>query len=316
MTCEEAQKYISLDLYGELGASDREPLDAHLAACEECRALAARARAVHRLLGAAAGTPEIPPDLLVGCRQALDERLDLERSGWRGLRTAWSSFARNPYRVAPALILLLVGFGLGWMLRPGSARVSEPGSPLEPQAQAASFLPTDIGAIRNISQVSREPQSDNVRITLSAERRVTLEGSLDNPRIRQILVNAMKSYANPGIRLDAATALKQNPANPGVQQVLLYAMRHDPNAGVRLEALHSVPSMAWNADVQAALVGAIEKDQNPGVRVAAVDALVQHAVSGRDRQMIPVFQNLARSDSNPYVRVKAVSAMRELEPGN
>lgn len=315
MTCNEAQNYISLELYGELASPERELLAAHLAACEPCAAEAASARSLHSLLLNRAAT-EIAPDLLVQCRQALEARLDRERHGWRNLWTNWKAFAANPSRVASALVLLVFGFGLGWLIRPHAARVDRSGQPGSAQPQLASFAPSDIGAIRNISQVTRDPQSDSVRITLSAERRVTLEGSLQNPSIRGILVDAMRSYSNPGIRLDAANALSQNSANPHVQDVLLYAMRHDPNTGVRLEALRSVPEMNWDAQVQSALVEAIQQDQNPGVRVAAVDTLVQHAVSRRDRQMIPVLQTLARSDANRYVRVKALTAVRDLEIGN
>ena len=35
---------------------------------------------------------------------------------------------------------------------------------------------------------------------MDAERRMTLEGSLDNPQIQRVLVYAVKSYDNPGIR--------------------------------------------------------------------------------------------------------------------
>lgn len=315
MTCNEAQHYISLDLYDEISAPEREALGAHLAACAPCAEEAARERSLRSLLLRRAA-PEVAPDLLVECRQALEGRLDREQHGWRNLWKSWKAFAANPSRVASALVLLLFGFGVGWVIRPHTVRVSQGVQPSGVEPQLASFVPSDLGAIRNISQVTREPQSDSVRITLSAERRVTLEGSLDNPSIRGILVDAMRGYSNPGIRLDAANALRQTSANPHVQEVLLYAMRHDPNTGVRLEALRSVPGMSWDIQVQTALVEAIHQDQNPGVRVAAVDTLVQHAVSRRDRQMIPVLQTLARSDANPYVRVKALNAVHDLEFGN
>lgn len=315
MTCNEAKDYISLDLYDEISVPDREALRAHLAACDRCAKEAARVRTLHSLLLRRA-TPEIAPDALVRCRQALEIQLDRERLGWRHLWTRWKVFAANPSRVASALVLLVFGFGLGWAIRPHAARVSPGGQSGGAQPQLASFVPSEIGAIRNISQVTRDPQSDSVRITLSAERRVTLEGSLENPSIRGILVDAMRGYSNPGIRLDAATALRQNSANPHVQQVLLYALRHDPNTGVRLEALRSVPGMSWDPQVQTALVEAIQQDQNPGVRVAAVDTLVQHALSGHNRQMIPVLQTLARGDATPYVRVKALAAVHDLEFGN
>ncbi|MGH9397442.1 MAG: HEAT repeat domain-containing protein [Terriglobia bacterium] len=315
MTCTEAQQNISLDLYGELAAPEREALEAHAAGCNACQAELEQTRRLHSLLSERA-TPEIAPDLLVRCRQDLEASLDHERYGWRRLVADWSSLVFRPSRVAAALILVVFGFGLGWMIRPRAEHLNPAAQASNAAAQLASLASPDLGTIGSISQVSQDPQSDKIRITLNAEHRVTLEGSLDNPRIRQILVDTMKSYSNPGIRLDTVNALKQNPGNPSVEGALLYALRHDPNAGVRIEALRSVPKMSWDPQVETALVEAIQQDQNPGVRVAAIDNLVKHALDERDQAMVPVLRNFARNDSNPYVRVKALAAVRELGRGD
>lgn len=310
MNCDEVTQNIPFYLYHELGAPEREALEAHLAQCGNCQTSMERIR---RLQALVSRRPEPGPDILVQCRQRLEATLDREQYGWRKLFADAYAAISNPSRVAAALTLLVFGFGLGWMIRPRVGKIAQTGSLIGSGRPVESTVTPDLGTIGSISQVSQDPETDKVRITVNSERRVTLEGSLDDPRIRQILVDAVKTYSNPGIRLDTLDALRQKSDNPSVEDALLYALQHDPNAGVRLEALRSVPSMNWDAKVQTALVDAVQHDANPGVRVEAIDDLVKHALTRHDRAMLPVFQDFAKNTSNTYVRVKALAALHELE---
>jgi HEAT repeat protein len=164
--------------------------------------------------------------------------------------------------------------------------------------------------INNISQVSSDPnKSGDVRITVNAERQMTLQGSLDNPRIRQVLIDAMTGYDNPGIRHDSMEVLSRHTDNPNVRSALLYAIQNDPNAGVRLDALQVVQGMDWSPEVQQTLVNILDHEKNQGIRVAAVDVIADHA----DRAALPALARWAANDSNRYVRMKAVSIVRKLQ---
>jgi HEAT repeat protein len=138
---------------------------------------------------------------------------------------------------------------------------------------------------------------------------MTLEGSLDDSHIRQILVDAVKGYSNPGIRRESLDALQEGSDRPSVRQALLYALENDPNPGLRLEAVKSVSRMEWGPEVQEALLRALAPRNNPGVRVAALNALVEHA----DPPMLPLFERLAATDPDRYVRLKSERAVRKLE---
>ncbi|HET7101990.1 MAG TPA: HEAT repeat domain-containing protein, partial [Terriglobia bacterium] len=277
--------------------------------CPACRESAEQERRLHSVLSESR-RQEVSPELLVRSRQALEEALDREQHGWRGLAEWFSLWpGAHPSRLAVALTLVVLGFGLGWALRP---HAQKPPLTSGAEPQLSSFLGGDWGHISSISQVSPDPDSNKVRITVNAEHRVTLEGSLDNPRIRQILVDAVKSYDNPGIRLDTLDALKQHSNNPSVQDALLYALGHDPNTGVRLEALRCVRQMDWSPKVRQALITAVRQDSNPGVRVAAIDDLVRNARAQRDEALLPVLTSFAQRDSNAYVRMKALAAVHEL----
>lgn len=313
MNCKDFEKILESYSSGELPVREREDWNAHLAVCAPCRARLEQSRRLQQLLSARA-SPEPSPQLLAECRRMLEEALDHELASvsWKRLVTSWwtGAFALTPLRAASTLSLVALGFSLGWVLRPHA--------PLKPEAVSetstpgsAAVLDSDLGNVRinAITQVAPSPDSGGVRITLDAERRMTLEGSLDDPRIRQILVDAVKGYSNPGIRRESLDALRGGGGHPSVREALLYAVENDPNLGLRLEAIKSVSRMEWGPEVQAALLHALAPQNNPGVRVASVNALIEHA----NASMLPLFERLAATDPDRYVRLKSQRAIRKLE---
>ncbi|MGO8788858.1 MAG: zf-HC2 domain-containing protein [Terriglobia bacterium] len=312
MNCQDFGQNLPLLLYGELSTFEQAACDEHLAGCANCRAARDEMERFHQVLRQRPQV-EVSPVLLAEARIALDEALDGQQHGWRALLQNGLPILRfQPASgFALALTLILCGFGLGWGLRPHAGRLTSGIT----EVNNASVAGPDLENMRisGISGVAPDPQTGGVKITMDAERRVTLEGSLDDPRIQQVLVYAVKNYENPGIRRDTLDALRSHADSPNIRQALIYAMRHDPNAGVRLEALGAVCSMKPSGDVQAALLDSIEHDTNPGVRVAAVDALIDHTEkAGCDMSTAEAIEHLATSDSNPYVRLKCANAMMKL----
>lgn len=311
MNCKDFEENLQLFLYDEVAPEQRASWEAHLAACAGCRARLEEARRLSQVLSERS-SPQPTPELLVECREALEDALDREQLGWRHLLRSWLRVpaALPASRALAALTVALVGFGLGWMLRPHASRIL----PAANGGAPASFIGADLAnlRIRSINQITPGPQTGEVRITMDAERRVTLEGSLDDPRIRQLLVSAVKDYDNAGIRRDTLEVLRAGRNRPSVREALLYAMQKDPNPGVRLEALETVQGMECGNDVHRALVEVMERETNPGVRVAAVDALIQHAVDEKDKTLLPALERLAASDASSYVRLKCGNAVRRL----
>jgi hypothetical protein len=321
MKCQEFEENLPLLLYGELSRQDQAACEEHLAACPDCRVAREKMAQFHQVL---AQRPRLEPSpaLLAESRQALDEALDKEQYGWRALwRHGLPTLRFQPASgFALAMTLLLGGFGLGWMLRPHAGGLISrlPGPAGSTAANSAGVANSELENMRisDISRVAPDPKTGGVKITLDAERRITLEGSLDDPQIRQVLVYIVKSYANPGIRRDTLDALRSRTDNPQIRQALLYAMQHDPNAGVRLEALEAVRNLPFNGDVHTALLEALEHDTNPGVRVAAVDALTDRTEkAGYDLSTVRALEQLANTDRNPYVRLKCANAMVRFASG-
>ena len=307
MTCKELEDNILLYLYGELEGESRLAFEAHLGECARCQASLAESRRLHQLLGEHP-VREPSPALVLQCRFKLDEALDQEQRGWRGLLRPWTLGPRAfpAARAATLLALLVFGFGLGWSLRPFAARIG----PEPAMHNAAALTGADLDNLRisGVSRLGSDPATGDVRVRLDGERQVTLEGSLDDPRIQQVLVYAVKSYDNPGIRRDTLDALRARSEKPPVRAAMVYAMRHDPNAGVRLAAIEAVQAAAWDSEVRQVFLEALERDSNPGVRVAAIDALSRHA----DEEVLPVLERLAVDDPNAYVRIKCAGAIRRL----
>ncbi len=312
MRCNEFEQLSSLYVYDELAAGERADFEAHLAACETCRRALEQVQRLHAMLHECP-RPEPSPEMLARCRVSLDDALDREQLGWRAMLRSWLwGFGVLPATRAAAVTALVVfAFGLGWTLRPriSSLRPATEGK----QASAAPTPDLNNYRIRSISQVSPDPQSGDVRVTLDAERRVTLEGSLDNPQIRKLLVDAVKSYDNPGIRRDTLDALRMDTQDPSVREALMYAL-HDDNPGVRLAALKTVQNMECGPDTHEGLLQVAESDPNVGVRTAAIDALIQHLeVEGPDEAVLQAFARLAATGSDPSVRMRCLAALRKIE---
>lgn len=302
MSCKNIEEYLLLYFYDELSAEQRAACEAHLAECAHCRGVLEETRRLHDCLGQRSVT-DPDPELLAQCRAGLDEALDREETGWRGVLRALlgSGPAWHTSRAVPVLAILVLGFGLGWTLRP---RVNPPNLP--ERRAGVSFA--DIGRVSSISQVIPDPETGDIHVKVDTERRVTLEGSLDDPRIRQALLLAVQSNENPGVRHETLELLQTQPSNPFVRDVLIYAMQNDPNLGVRLEAMQAVRRAGWSPRVRDAFVQLLRQESNESLRIAAVNALAEHA----DREALPVLREFAAQDSHPYVRLTCGRVVRQL----
>lgn len=320
MNCQEFEENLALYAYGDLPPDQQAAAEAHLQGCDKCRAAREKLRSLHGLL-ARRPRVEPSPELVAECRQRLDAALDREQLGWQGLLREWLSFLRTsprPWapRAAWALSLAVLGFGLGWNLRPHAGRMA-------PASGAGSVTSASLGGvdienmrINDISRVAPDPKTGEVHITLDAQRRLTLEGSLDDPRIQQVLVYAVKSYDNAGIRHDTLEALRTHTGSPSVRAALLYTLQHDSNAGNRLAALDAARGMQCGPDLHHSLIEVLEHDSNTGARIESIDLLADHLLrEGRDEAILGALERAARNDSSRYVRMKCVSTLRELAEG-
>jgi len=322
MSCADTRMLFALLLYGELSFDEEERVDAHLDGCADCRAALEREKSLHAAFDGIAVEPS--PSLLRESRAELAAVLDRQqvpRPG-RGFSNSqagsggwWDQFIHmltGPLvpRLAGAMALLALGFF--------AARLT----PLFNLGPGESLLGTSqAGIIARVSDVETQTNG-SVRIVLDETRQKTISGSLDDQRIRTLLLEAVRDPSNPGLRADSASLLSRHAQSAEIRGALVYLIGHDQNDGVRLKAMEGLKAYAADPEVRGALSRALLSDANPGVRTQAIDLLIQepgdHSAPNIDRAMIGTLQELMLREDNAGVRqrcqrvLEAINASAEI----
>jgi HEAT repeat protein len=170
---------------------------------------------------------------------------------------------------------------------------------------AARFLPDSFGGVQAgvapmFSSVrSVEPDgSGRIEIAVDDVRRRVVSGSLRDPAIQALLVDALRDEANPGVRVESIGALRDSGDSDQVMRALVGAVTRDPDAGVRLRAIEGLKQYATDAEVRKTLAAVLLKDDNPGVRGQAIDLLTAH----HDPSIVGVLQDAVQREDNSYIR--------------
>ena len=315
MTCDVARDQIMLLMYGELDDELAIGLEQHLDACEGCQGELSAIREMDEDL-ALLPVLEVSPNLLAQSRMRLDEALDGEtphgllmrmRSNfWR-----WTAFVTG----APALATLLVGVGfLGGSSvyqyraehapkpKPGPINISEPTK----------------AVIANVSGIVQTPDSELVQVKYNKLIPETMEGSLDSPEIRELLMMGMRPGTSEAVRA-SAVALISNECRLGhaclsgddskdVRGALMVRLRYDKDAGVRMKALEGLePYLDQDKRVRDAVLEAIMRDGSATVRKAAIGMLTPVQSDSSVRQ---VLRTVSTQDANPFIRTASFEALQ------
>lgn len=306
MNCEWVKTNIVLYLYDELPDDARHELEQHV---ERCTACAAELRDAREFQDSMASLPVSEPsaNLIASSRMRLQEALETaEQHGWLR-RWSFDPFVwLRQVRFSPALasILLIIGFvgGVGTMWRIKAGQVV-------PAVSPAASQEASIGGIRNIIQ---QPGSNKVEIQYDTVQPQQVQGSLDDPRIQQLLVYAARSNYNSGVRMDSVDLLAQKSDDMRVREALMMSLRYDKNPGVRLKALDGLrPYVKTDLRVRDAVLEALMNDSNPGVRSEAITLLKEVRADSSVRR---VLETLATQDKNEYIRNESKRVLASLPP--
>jgi hypothetical protein len=161
--------------------------------------------------------------------------------------------------------------------------------------------------VANISSIVRQPNSENVEVTYNQLVPQTLRGSLDDPKIRHLLMLASANAPNPGIRDDSVGLLAaecragHQCQGTGIRDALMVALRYDRNSGVRQKALEGLqPYVAQDLRVRDAVLEALLNDADPRIRTDAISMLEPVDADTSVRQAL---QSVAQTDRNPQIRL-------------
>jgi hypothetical protein len=306
MTCAEARQNLSLYLYGELDFTTEELVDEHLAGCEECAGALAKERQWHEAV--AAEPAEVPLDVLARCREDLRDSLSVAREArepawirWLdslGLRSnAWSM------RLATASLLMCLGFGLSRLLE-------RHGLPSPGVAEGFTSEMNLLDPVRAHVRMIEPTGDDRVQLVIDEVREHIVSGSLNDSRIRRLLLAASKDPTDPTIRVDSVEMLKDVDGDD-VREALFDTAQHDPNAGVRLKAIEALSRFANDSSTRRTLLFVLSHDESPYVRTQAIDLLIAPEAAGSlSPQLADALQSVMRSDPDQYVRMRCRQALK------
>jgi len=155
----------------------------------------------------------------------------------------------------------------------------------------------NIGSIESITPTAN---SNQVQIKYNTLQPQILNGSSDDPRVRQLLVLAARNTRNPAIALDSIDVLTHGSEDNAVREVLIEALRYDKNPGVRLKSLDALKGYVRDdVHVRDAVVEALLHDNNAGVRQEAISLL---DVVKADTSVRSALTVLADRDPNKFIR--------------
>jgi hypothetical protein len=199
-----------------------------------------------------------------------------------------------------ASALLLLGLGSGsWAGYQYAARSHRPVAELAGAVEGA-------GKIASVNSIVRQPNTENVEVHFNRLVPETTQGSLDDPRIRELLVLGAQSQLNPGVAQNSVNLLahecqEEHQCGDGpIRKALLVALRYDKDNKVRLNALNGLkPYVAEDMSVRDGVLEALLDDSDPTVRSRAIELL--HPVEA-DSSVREVLHTVASEDDNPHIR--------------
>jgi hypothetical protein len=307
MKCENAQQNIVLAQYGELPDELQFALEQHLQGCEECRREWNAVLALGEEL-ALLPMAEPSPNLLAASRMRLDEALDalpprsLSQRLWANA-FRWLGFVQG----APALATLLLGVGFlsgNILVRYQVAHTPRATGPV-------TILRPEQGPVASVSGIVQTPNSDIVQVNYNRLVPETMQGPLDDPQIREMVLLGTKLATSSEVHEQSVGVLADDCSRPGhtcdgssgagdIRQTLLASLRYDKSPAVRLKALAGLERyVAQDQHVRDAVLASLMHDKSEDVRAQAISVLMP--VQG-DSSVRQVLRTVSTQDVNPAIR--------------
>jgi hypothetical protein len=302
MTCDWTKENVVLFIYGELADDAKFEFEQHVRHCLGCRRELDAAIEFKDAM-AVAPVKEISPSFLAANRMQLQEALEHAEQS----RNIFSSFIFDAtgwfhqIKLAPALTaaLLIIGFagGVGTTYK----MMETPKPPITAGGTGTIDTQQPVEAnIATIESITPAANSNQVQIKYNTLQPQTLNGTTDDPRIRQLLLLAARNNRNSSLVLDSLDVLTRRPEDDAVREVLIEALRYDKNPGVRLKSLDALKGYVRDdVHVRDAVVEALLHDNNAGVRQEAISLLDPVKADTSVRSALTV---LASREPNKFIR--------------
>lgn len=312
MNCELAHEQIVTAAYGELADDKVHELKRHLGECADCRKEQEQVLAM-KVLADVLPVQEPGPNLVARSRLRLDEALDaLPPMRWyeRLMQRFMNNMASLQSAPAAAALLLIAGVGAGslggYEFAQGRAAHVAANAPQVEASQTPMNAQPNVADVASVSSIVRKAGSDMVEVSYNQIVPQHIEGSLDSPEIRQLLMLATENASSAGVRDDsvgllAAECRAGHSCQPsGIRDALMVALRYDKNPKVREKALEGLqPYVSEDIRVRNAVLEALLNDSDPRIRTESISMLEPVEADTSVRQ---VLYSVSTSDNNPQIR--------------
>jgi hypothetical protein len=317
MNCELAHERIVTSAYGELADDKVHELQRHLSDCADCRKEQEQLFAM-KVLADVLPVQESGPNLVARSRLRLNEALDaLPPMRWYEhlMQRLLNSMASLQAAPIAAGLLLVAGIGAGslggYEFAQNRAAHAAANAPVIATDQTRSTQPIgtvlpNIADVASVSSIIRKQGSDMVEVSYNQLVPQHIEGSLDSPAIRQLLMLATENSASTGVHDDSVGLLAaecragHSCQAAGIRDALMVALRYDKNARVREKALEGLqPYVAEDVRVRNAVLEALLNDSDPHIRAESISLLEPVEADTSVRQ---VLYSVSTSDDSPQIR--------------
>jgi HEAT repeats len=316
MKCENAVESIILMNYGELPDELAGGLEQHLTECDACRGELEAMRLFEARM-ALLPVAEPSPNLLAQSRMHLDDALDMipPHGFVTRLRTNFFRWIGN-VQSAPALATLLVG--VGFLAGNFTYRYQVAHEPKAKPGPVYISHPAE-GVVANVTGIVQTPDSQLVQVNYNKVVPETVEGSLDSPEIRQLLLMGTNAGATDRVRMHSVSLLtneckaghecQPSPDGKGIRHALMVSLRYDQDAGVRMKALEGLQQyVGQDQHVRDAVSEALMSDPDAEVRKTAIEVL---GPVRSDSSVQQVLRTVSTQDANPYIRTASFQALQD-----
>jgi anti-sigma factor RsiW len=314
------EEWLQLSLYHELSEQERVLLDNHLTTCKQCQRNLDELKKLHTTL-AYRQSVAAQESLLQDARRNLRSRIHAgaaQKSLWGKVKDVLDGILAPPVQAAlGGVAMIAMGIFVGYFA------FKTPSEKSLAMKQTAAMEAGE-SQITNIRFLDRDAQTGDVEFTFETITPVHIRGNVNEEHVQKVLARALVSDQNAGTRLRAVnmigtqTGQRQNRV-PGfdaeVKSALVTALLHDRNLGVRKEALSVLRNYLPDPVIVRAFLQVLANEKNTGLKIAAINSLdlSQYENQPVNREILEMFKNKAQSDDNNYIRIKAKTALQEIQ---
>jgi hypothetical protein len=162
-------------------------------------------------------------------------------------------------------------------------------------------------SISDVRFVPLDEEGRQVELSFFYTRKQSFTGSIDSAEVQKLLAYSLARESNPGIRISAVGALRENASSSGPREIrnaLLSALLTDSNPVVRGEALAALEAYPPDTHVRGTLINVLRFDRNSKIRLEAIRMLSEMIDQGdpESRENIDALQRQVEVEDNLYLK--------------